>query len=150
MVNFAVNFFTFTFTLPSKHQKRHNIFQTTLSHNIQMPENSLTNFPVPKRTITTSSLLHFLTFTPNQIAPNLQKRTLKLVVSKWSYHTFQKRSKRSLSFSRSNKIHSPSPHKEANLKQMGDSNILSSFVIRFLSVVIFLKSIRILLHIFLT
>ena len=50
------NFFTFIFTLPSKHRKRHNIFQTTLPNNIQTPENSLTNFQVLKGTITTSSL----------------------------------------------------------------------------------------------
>ena len=48
-----VNFFTFTFTLPSKYRKRHNIFQTTLSNNIQISKNLLTNF-------------HFFTYTLNQ------------------------------------------------------------------------------------
>ena len=51
-----VNFSTFTSTLPPKHRKRHNIFQTTLPNNIQTPENLLTNSQVPKGTITTSSL----------------------------------------------------------------------------------------------
>ena len=62
-MNFVVNFSIFTFTLSSKHWKRHNIFQTTLSNNIQTSENSLTNSQVSKWTITT---FHFLTFTPNQ------------------------------------------------------------------------------------
>ena len=51
-----VNFFTFTFTLPSKHRKEHNIFQTILPNNIRIPKNSLTNFQVSKKTITTFSL----------------------------------------------------------------------------------------------
>jgi len=54
-----VNFSAFTSTLPSKHQKRHNIFHTTLLHNIQTPKNLLTNSQVSKGTITTSSLPHF-------------------------------------------------------------------------------------------
>jgi len=43
--------------------------------------------------------------------------------------------KRSLSFGQSteNKNHSPSPHKEPNLKQRGEPVILLSFVIRIIS-----------------
>ena len=66
MVNFSIS----TSTLLSKHRKRHNIFQATLPNNIQTPKNLLTNPQVPKGTITTSSLSHFLPLTPNQTAPD--------------------------------------------------------------------------------
>ena len=58
-----IKFSTSTFTLPSKHRKRQNIFQTTLSNNIQILKNLLTNPQVSKRTIITSS---FSCFPPNQ------------------------------------------------------------------------------------
>jgi len=52
--------------------KRQNNFQITLSNNIQTLENLLTNSQVLKETITTSSLLHFLTSTFNQTGPSGQ------------------------------------------------------------------------------
>jgi len=65
----VVKLFTYTSTLSSKHRKRHNIFQITLSNNIQTLKNLLTNSQGPKETITTFSFSHFFTFTPNQTAP---------------------------------------------------------------------------------
>ena len=74
-----VNFSTFTFTLPSKHRKRQNIFQIILPNNIQTPENLLTNSQVPKGIITTSSIPHFLTSTLNQTGPKFLSIKISIV-----------------------------------------------------------------------